>query len=435
VTGVVLVLFHYALVDDLITKEEFEQRVGAKIEDCGDLIDEPTAAMMVVGELGREHVKIKGLFAKSSLFSFFGKVVDKTDPKEFDRADGEKGWVATLLLGDETGTTRVVLWDEKAGAVLDTELGDVLEVIGRHPAKGPHEIYALALRKAGCDIPCINPDGAGNLSTEPVEMDAVLLAVEQPRTFTKRDGSTGEMAEAVIGDRNGTARLVAWVPELLAGLSAGTTVHITNAKPGNRAGGRNYSIDEKSSVSATKTEVTIPFAPLHSVADQGIYSVKGTVKQVQQPRSFSTRNGTLSWVRNVLIHDADDELKIVLWGEHALVPLSPGDHVEIYHATAKPGRFGGIELGVGRGSVLRVPGEAPGPITFSGTIIAGPGCLFIDNGSERYLIEGTFTHGSEVKVTGLLSGSRILPEQVEQVVLDTESVLQNVLQFQDELNS
>jgi replication factor A1 len=115
--------------------------------------------------------------------------------------------------------------------------------------------------------------------------------------------------------------------------------------------------------------------------------------------------------------------------------LSPGDHVEIYHATAKPGRFGGIELGVGRGSVLRVPGEATGPITFSGTIIAGPGCLFIDNGSERYLIEGTFSHGSEVKVTGLLSGSRILPEQVEPVVLDTESVLQNVLQFQDELKS
>ena len=71
----------------------------------------------------------------------------------------------------------------------------------------------------------------------------------------------------------------------------------------------------------------------------------------------------------------------------------------------------------------------------TGTIIAGPGCLFIDNGSERYLIEGTFTHGSEVTVTGLLSGSRIIPEQVEPVVPDAESVLRNVRQFQDELKS
>ncbi len=128
-------LFHYALVDDLITKEEFERRVEAKIDECGDLVDEPTAAMMVVGELGREHVKIRGLSAKSSLFSFFGKVLEKTEPKEFDRADGDKGWVATLLLGDETGATRVVLWDEKAGAVLDIAAGDVLEIIGRHPGK------------------------------------------------------------------------------------------------------------------------------------------------------------------------------------------------------------------------------------------------------------------------------------------------------------
>jgi replication factor A1 len=137
----------------------------------------------------------------------------------------------------------------------------------------------------------------------------------------------------------------------------------------------------------------------------------------------------------VLIHDADDELKIVLWGETALIPVSPGDKVEVYHAAAKPGRFGGIELGVGRGSVFRVPKETIRTITFSGTIIAGQGCLFIDNGSERYLIDGSFTHGSEVTVTGLLTGSRIIPETVEPVVPDAETVLRSVLQFRDELKS
>jgi replication factor A1 len=185
----------------------------------------------------------------------------------------------------------------------------------------------------------------------------------------------------------------------------------------------------------TETAVAVPFTPLHSVADQGVYSVKGIVKQIQQPRSFTTRDGTTSWVRNALIHDADDELKIVLWGENALGAVSPGDQVEVYHAPAKPGRFGGIELGVGRGSVFRVPKETRCPIVFTGTIIAGQGCLFIDNGSERYLIEGTFTHGSEVTVTGLLSGSRIIPEQVEQVVPDAKSVLQDVRQFQNDLKS
>jgi replication factor A1 len=422
-------LFHYALVDDLISKEEFERRVEAKIEDCGDLVDEPTAAMMVVGELGREHVKIRGLSAKSSLFSFFGKVVDKTDPKEFDRADGEKGWVATLLLGDETGITRVVLWDQKAGAVLDTAIGEVLEVIGRHPGKSTKEIYALALRKASCEISCTVPVPAGSLSDEPVDLDAVLLAVEAPRTFTKRDGSTGEMVEAILGDEKGTARIISWVPELLAEFPAGTSVHITNARPNNRSEGRNYSLDEKSSVAVTDHEVEVPFAPLSSVSDQGIYSVKGGVKQLQQPRSFTTRAGTPSWVRNIVIGDGSDDLRIVLWGENALVPLNIGDGVEIYHAPAKAGRFGGIELGVGRGSAFLVPRGEVVPIAFTGTVIAGPGCFFIDNGAERYLVEGSFDHASETRITGLLAGSRIVPEHAEPVVLDPAAVLDAIQKF------
>jgi len=428
------VLFHYALVDDLIAKEEFERRVEEKIDECGDLVDEPTAAMMVVGALGREHVKIRGLSAKSSLFSFFGKVIDKTEPKEFDRADGEKGWVATLLLGDETGTTRVVLWDEKAGAALDVAPGEVLEVIGRHPGKSTKEIYALALRKASIEISCQSPKEPGSLSNEPVDLDAVLIARGEPRTYTRRDGSSGEMVDAVIGDAAGTARLVAWAPELLLSFPPGAALRITGAKPNMRDEGRSYSLDEKSTVTPTEQVITIPFAPISSVADQGTYSVRGEVKQLQQPRSFTTRGGTPSWVRNVLITDGNDELKIVLWGENALVPLAAGDCIEVYNATAKPGRFGDIELAVGRGSALRVPKETVQPIVFSGTIIPGPGCTFIDDGNDRYLIEGSFPAGAELQVTGTLAGSRIIPETVVPVEIRAETVMAHLQKLRDDLS-
>jgi replication factor A1 len=431
-----VVLFHYALVDDLITTEEFERRVDTKIEECGDLVDEPTAAMMVIGELGRQHVKIKGLSGKSSLFSFFGKVIDKTEPKEFNRADGEKGWVATLLLGDETGTTRVVLWDEKAGAAIDVVIGDVLEIIGRHPGKSTKEIYALALRQASCEITCALPaqgTGADSLSNEPVDLDAVIISINEPRSFTRRDGTTSEMVEAVIGDDKGSARLVAWAPELLNDIAPGTTVHITGAKPNNKSEGRDYSLDETSTVAVTGTEISVPFTPLGSVSDQGIYSVKGQVKQMQQPRSFTTKSGTASWVRNILVSDEGEDLKLVLWGDFALIPLKTGDRVEAYHASAKPGRFGGIELGVGRGSAFRVPDETAQPIVFTGIIIHGNGCTFIDNGTDRYLIEGSFPHGTGLAVAGLLKGSRIIPERAEPVVLKPEDVLAHLQRFNESL--
>ena len=431
-----MTLFHYALVDDLITTEEFQWRVDEKIEECGDLVDEPTAAMMVIGELGRQHVKIKGLSGKSSLFSFFGKIIDKTEPKEFDRADGEKGWVATLLLGDETGTTRVVLWDEKAGAAVDVAIGDVLEIIGRHPGKSTKEIYALAIRQANCEINCTFPApgaGPGSLSDDPVDLDAVVISVNEPRSFTRKDGTAHEMVEAVIGDDKGSARLVAWAPELLCEIAPGTTVHIIGAKPSHKSEGRDYSLDEKSTVTVTDTVVSIPFTPLGSVSDQGVYSVKGQVKQMQQPRTFTTRNGTASWVRNILISEEGEELKLVLWGDFALVPLKPGDRVEAYHATAKPGRTGGIELGVGRGSAFRVPDDAVQPIVFTGTIIHGPGCTFIDNGTDRFLIDGSYPHGSELTVSGHLKGSRIIPERTEPVILRQEDVLAHLRRFNEGL--
>ena len=425
-------LFHYALVDDLVSKEEFERRVETKIEECGDLIDEPTAAMLVVGELGRQHVKLRELSGTSSLFSFFGKVINKTEPREFDRKDGEKGQVATLLLGDETGATRVVLWDERAAAASEIAPGDVLEVIGRHPAQSSKEIYALALRKATCEITCSLPspgNGTDSLTPGPVDLDAILIGMGEPRIFTRRDGTTGEMIECVIGDTQGTARLVCWAPHLLAKIPSGAAVHITGAKPDSRSEGRAYSIDEQSSITPGGHSITVPFTPIHSVSDQGIYSVQGEVKKVQKSRSFTGRNGMVSWVRNITISDGDDDLNVVLWGEKALVPVHPGDQIEIYHARAKPGRFGGIELGAGRSSIIHVPRNETREIVFAGTIIAGNGCLFIDDGMERYLIDGNFSPGHDVRVSGMLSGSRIIAGQSEPVELTVEAVTEHLMRF------
>jgi len=405
------VLFHYSLVDDLIGKEEFEQRVERKIDECGDLIDEPAAAMMIVSELGRAHVKIQGLSAKSSLFSFFGKVIDKTEPKIFDRADGEKGAVATLLLGDETGTVRIVLWDERAGIADEVVPGDVLEIIGRHPGTSTQEIYALAVRKAGCMIECHIPPGSmASLKQEPVELDVVLLNVREQKTYTRRDGTKGELRDALAGDAEGTARIVSWIPDLIGSFPAGSVVHITGAKPNIRGDGRSFSLDEKSTVTTSCREISVPFTPLDSVGDQGLYSVKGMVTLEKDPRPFTSRNGNRSWVKNIVIGDGKNTLNVVLWGENALLETRNDCPIEIFHGTAKPGRYGDIELHAGKDSFVRNPGNTTGEIIFTGTVVAEQGELFLDNGSVRYLLKGQdLPFGQEVTVTGTVSGARIMP--------------------------
>ena len=78
------------------------------------------------------------------------------------------------------------------------------------------------------------------------------------------------------------------------------------------------------------------------------------------------------------------------------------------------------------GSVIRVPKEVPQPITFRGTILPGQGCTFIDDGKDRYLIDGDFPAGTELQVTGILAGSRIIPEGVVPVEISTVDLLARI---------
>ncbi|NTV00846.1 MAG: hypothetical protein HGA55_06975 [Methanoregulaceae archaeon] len=240
--------FHYALVDDLISREEFERRIEAKMQECGDLIDDVTAAMLVVGELGRQHVTISRLSGPSTLFSFFGKVISVAPPKEFTRQDGEKGWVAHLILADETGQVRAVLWDEKAAAAAEIDTGDVLEVIGKHAGKQKSDIVVLALRKSPCEIECGMSVQPRLAPPERRDVRMRILYLEEPRTITRRDGSTSELIEGCVTDGVRVTRVVAWLPEMFDDILPGTTLSVRGALGQARNGGTEYVSDEKSEV-------------------------------------------------------------------------------------------------------------------------------------------------------------------------------------------
>lgn len=123
---------HYALVSDLLTQEAFEERVEQKSASLGGLVDEVTAAMMVVDELGRSHIKIGSIpSARTQVVSFFGRILEIRPPREFTREGEPPGLVASVVLGDPTGTVVMTLWDDRAEAAGELETGSVIEVIAK----------------------------------------------------------------------------------------------------------------------------------------------------------------------------------------------------------------------------------------------------------------------------------------------------------------
>jgi replication factor A1 len=421
------VQFHYALVDDLISREEFERRVEEKIEQCGDLIDETTAGMIVVQELGRSHVKISGLSGNSSLFSFFGKVISVSPPREFLRKDGETGFVAHIILADETGQVRAVLWDEKAAAAREIGTGEVLEIIGKHASGGRNDIVVLALRKSPCEIICSSELERPFVPAERREVTARVLFIDQPRTVLKRDGSETVLLAGCIACKEGTARIITFSPGLFAGLHEGTGVRITGALEKTRSSGREYVIDERSSVTPEDQEIPFRFKAFSEVQDGETCSIEATVTSLQPVRTFVTRDGRQGQVRNIQLTDGLTVLRAVLWGDRAREPLVPGDRIAVYQGTVKSSREGERELHLGAGSFIRVCLSDQGQETErEGTVIVTRNGTFLDNGRERFLIISDIPHGHEVRVKGRLAGERILILSLEEVQKDPVAVSEDL---------
>ena len=424
--------FHYALVDDLLSREEFERRIEEKMQECGDMVDETTAAMLVVKDCGRHHVKIKALDAKSSLFSFFGKVISKTETKEFLRPEGEKGLVTNLILGDETGQVRAVLWDEKAMAAAEIDQGDVLEIIGRRTGRSGGDINVLALRKAVCDIQC-------QTSVEPhlsppmrKDVEVCLVVREQPRPVSRKDGTTVDLCEAVVGIEEELCRLVCWQPDLIESLPEGASIRITDALEKFRQSAREYVVDEKSTVSAGEEAVRYHLNSLDDIQEEGVYSVIGTVRSVRPARTFTTRDGRTSHVKNIVIAGDACEIRVVIWGERALMPILPGESVGVYLGKSREGRFGDLELHVGGGSFIRViPDEPREEVEMTGTAISTQHGLFIDDGDDLFLVDGNLPHGHEFFIRGILSGQRLALLHAEPVRQEAERVRDRVAAIRD----
>ncbi len=406
--------FHFALVDDLVPKEEFDRRVAEVMEKSGDLLDEPTAAMIVVRELGRAHVKIRDLGSGSSLTSFFGKVVSATTPREFRKKDGTTGWVADILLGDETGQVRVVLWDEKAGAAAEVEVGEVLEVIARPSPGRKDEVTAMAFRKTDCEISCPLAPDRRFLPPEPAgEVEARVLEIGKVRTFTRKDGSEGRMMEMVIGNPAGASRLVCWSPELLAGVGTGSSVRIRGATLAPANGMDEYRLDEKGEVIPMDRPVEVPLSRVGEVPESGFTSVKGVIRSAGPRRSFTTRRGQPSSVRNLTVSDGSGEMALVLWGEKAALDVETGDEVILYHVEVRTGREGGRELHAGRGSAVAFPGGEAGPVDLEGLSIPSASGPCLETAGECRRVQGDLPMGRLVRVRGRLVRRTIIPDSVE----------------------
>lgn len=121
-----------------ISDSEIKSRIDEKLKQLSGLISREGAAHIVANELGINlfqqpvgGIKIKDVLTGMRDLEVFGKVQQVFDVTEFN-TEKRKGKVGSFFIADETGSMRVVLWNEQAEKLTRIKAGDVVRVQGAY---------------------------------------------------------------------------------------------------------------------------------------------------------------------------------------------------------------------------------------------------------------------------------------------------------------
>lgn len=122
-----------------ITDEEINKRVDGKLEQLAGLVSREGAAHIVANELGIKlfdgttgRLQVKNILSGMRNLETVGRVVRVFEVREFVTQDGRQGRVGSFILGDETGTVRVVLWGDQTEKMKDMKEDDLIEIKGAY---------------------------------------------------------------------------------------------------------------------------------------------------------------------------------------------------------------------------------------------------------------------------------------------------------------
>src|SRR3989344_3370373 len=120
-----------------LDEQDIANRINQKVKQLSNLISKEGAAHIVASDLGikmypslfKKRYKVNELLLGLRSVEIVLKVLQKYEIREF-KNEKRSGKLASLFAGDETGTCRLVIWDEK---IIDNDFnnakeGDIIKI-------------------------------------------------------------------------------------------------------------------------------------------------------------------------------------------------------------------------------------------------------------------------------------------------------------------
>jgi len=166
-----------------------------------------------------------------------GLVLETESIRTFDRDDGSEGKVANLLLGDETGTVRVTMWDDRADRAAELEPGTAVEVVDGYVREREGDLELHVGDQGAVDeieesvefTPEADAIDAVEMD-EVVDLAGVVRSADPKRTFDRDDGSEGQVRNIRVQDDTGDIRVALWGEKADKEIAPGDEVFVADAE-------------------------------------------------------------------------------------------------------------------------------------------------------------------------------------------------------------
>lgn len=191
-------------------------------------------------ELLERPLKLSEVEADMRSLELAARVKRILPPHEFKRSDGTTGRVVSVFLADDTGTVRASFWDAAADLAGKLNVNDVVMLrnaytragLGGRPEVQVGRATKVEVNPLGVGIGELRPRiveiGKIEPNVDSIEVVGRVTEVNEPREFTRSDGSKGKVASMVIADSSGTARVSLWQEhaDKVGGISVGDAVKL-----------------------------------------------------------------------------------------------------------------------------------------------------------------------------------------------------------------
>jgi len=381
-----------ALRPDL-TAEGLQRIIRAKIEGAGRLLTEEGATFMVANEFGIDlsngnvvgtGMKVKNLIIGANDATIVGVVSAMSPPKSFVRRDGVEGQVARLVVSDDTGSVRVVLWNEKTSIISQgtVSLNQTVRISHGYVRAGLTGDPELNLGRRGTVVVL-----SSTSAFEPVtplsslkkihdlrEGDyfvnfvGVVKGFSQVSSFKRANGMQGQVMRVRLADDTGRVRVVLWDDQVnsVKETKRGDVLEIVGGQVRRGLGNvLEVHVGRLGQVKLLKdSELSEYFIPtLTKIGDLRLgmndVDVLGRIMDVGQIREFERRSGGVGRVGSLYVMDGTGSTRLTLWDAKAEVldEVSLDDVVLVEGGYTREGLGGIVELNLGSMGTLTVNPE------------------------------------------------------------------------------